>query len=211
MLLFYVFSRIDTKSLAKTLLLKFDNSLNDVINADENQLRDIKGVGDGVIMLFKLLKEINCRILKKDIDKNNNGINNNINNIDNTNKPTLNNISSIKKYFKYKIGNLIKEEILVLFLNNKYNLVAEEVINIGNVNESQINNSLIITKALNNASSKIILAHNHPSGDYTPSVNDIKITQDLKELLSNFGIDLVEHIVVSKHGAIGMIESGMMD
>ncbi len=200
MLLFYVFVRKDTKALAKQLLLKF-NSIQNIINADENQIKEISGIGENVIILLKLIQEINNRIFKNNISNNNNS----------KTIITLNNISKVKEYCKNKIGNLTHEEILVLFLNNKCNLITEEIITSGTANEVKICNNLIMKKALNNATSKIILIHNHPSGDFTPSVQDIILTRNIKNLFSNFGIDLLEHIVVSENGSIGIIESGMLD
>lgn len=198
MLLFYVFARRDTKILAKQLLLKFNN-LQSVINADENQIKDVKGIGENVILLLKLIQEINCRILKNNIGKN-------------TKKEiTLNNLDVTKKYCKNKIGNLAYENLMVLYLNNKCVLVAEEIVESGSSNEVKVNNNLIMKKALNNASTKIILVHNHPTGDFTPSVQDILLTKNLKNLFANFGIELLEHIVVSENGAIGIVESGMID
>lgn len=206
MLLFYVFARKDTKPIAKKLMIKFNNNLDNVINADVEQLKEVNGIGDGVINLFKLIQEINCRILRKNINVVG------INNINTSNDEIkLNNLEAVKNYCKNKIGNLLKEEVLVLFLNNKCNLVAEEVIGMGSTNETKLCNSLIVTKAVSNASSKIVLVHNHPTGDATPSVNDIVLTKHLKNLLSNFGIILLEHIVVSKNNAVGIIESGMLD
>lgn len=198
MLLFYVFARRDTKILAKQLLLKFNN-LQSVINADENQIKDVKGIGENVILLLKLIQEINCRILKSNIGKN---IKKEI---------TLNNLDVTKKYCKNKIGNLAHENLMVLYLNNKCVLVAEEIVESGSSNEVKVNNNLIMKKALNNASTKIILVHNHPTGDFTPSVQDILLTKNLKNLFANFGIELLEHIIVSKNGAIGIVESGMID
>ncbi len=204
MLLFYVFARKDTKNLAKQLLLKF-NSLQDVINADEDQIKEIKGIGENVVILLKLIQEINSRIFKTNMCLNLNTKNINKQTI------TLNNIKAVKEYCKNKIGNLTQEEVFVLFLNNKCNLVAEEIITTGTINTVNVSNSLIMKKALNNAASKIILIHNHPSGDFTPSVQDIILTRNLKKLFLNFGIELLEHIVVSASGAIGIMESGMLD
>lgn len=196
MLLFSAFLRKDTKNIAKRLLIKFNNNMYDVINADPDQLREVDEIGDVAIGCIKLIHEILLRMSK--------------NNIKNT-EINLSNMSSVKEYCKNKIGNLVHEEALVLFLNASSNLVAEQIINFGNADEVKIYKNIIITKATQNGATAIILVHNHPSGDATPSVADLILTKELKELLENVDMTLLDHIIVSKNNTNSILSNSILN
>ena len=194
MLLFLAFSRKDTKGLAKILLDKF-KTLRNVMLADENQLRSIDGIGDSAICLLKLFHEIHLRILKEEI------------------KPEeikLKNTKAVVDYFRSKLGNMVTEFVLVLFLNNSNEIVNEKIIASGDIDSVNVYKNMIITQATQNGSKSIIMVHNHPSGNARPSVNDIKLTRELMEVLKKVDITLLDHIIVSKKEHFSFIKSKIL-
>ena len=111
------------------------------------------------------------------------------------------NDDKVEKYCRTKIGYKIKEEMLVLFFNGEMELVNEEIVNTGNHFEVRMYKNIIITKATQNGACGIILSHNHPSGNYEPSISDIKLTKSLKEILDQTELKLFDHIIVSNKGS----------
>lgn len=194
MLLFLAFSRKDTKGLAKILLDKF-KTLRNVILADENQLRSVDGIGDSVICLLKLFHEIHLRILKEEI------------------KPEeikLKNTESVVNYFRSKIGNMVTEYVLILFLNNNNEVVNEKIVASGDIDSVNVYKNMIITQATQNGSKSIIMVHNHPSGKANPSTNDINFTRELQDVLNKVNIKLVDHIIVSKNGHFSFVKNKLL-
>ena len=183
MLLFLAFSRKDTKSIAKVLLDKF-KTITNVINADENQIRSVDGIGESVICLIKLVHEIHLRMLKEGIEPE---------------EIKLKNLTSVIKYFKSKLGSMVTESFLVLFLNSDNTVVNEKIMATGDLDSVNIYKNMIITQATQNGSKAIIIVHNHPSGDTTPSSADISLTKELAFVLGKVGIKLLDHIIVSKN------------
>jgi DNA repair protein RadC len=96
--------------------------------------------------------------------------------------------------------NLKQEHVVALYLNSRFELVEQKTIRIGGVDNSQILPRDIITYALENNASYVVLAHNHPSGDCTPSPEDILLTTRVDEAMTIMGITLLEHIVIAQNG-----------
>lgn len=195
MILFFAFPRKDTKNIAKILMDKFKNITN-LINADVDQLKSVNGIGDSVICVLKLFQEVHLRMLKENIEEDD---------------IKLNSIANVVKYCKSKIGHLVHEEVLILFIDNSGNLVYEDVISSGSVNEVNVYKNLIITKATQNGACGIIMVHNHPSGNSKPSQADIELTAEMYKLLKQVKMDLVDHIIVSRNDIYSFVERGMMN
>ena len=195
MILFFAFPRRDTKKIAKILMDKFKNITN-LINADVEQLKSLDGIGDSVICVLKLFQEVHLRMLKENIEEDD---------------IKLNSIANVVKYCKSKIGHLVHEEVLILFIDNSGNLVYEDVISSGSVNEVIVYKNLIITKATQNGACGIIMVHNHPSGNSKPSQADIELTAEMHKLLKQVKMDLVDHIIVSRNDIYSFVERGMMN
>ena len=195
MILFFAFPRKDTKNIAKILMDKFKNITN-LINADVDQLKSVNGIGDSVICVLKLFQEVHLRMLKENIEEDD---------------IKLNSIANVVKYCKSKIGHLVHEEVLILFIDNSGNLVYEDVISSGSVNEVNVYKNLIITKATQNGACGILMVHNHPSGNSKPSQADIELTAEMYKLLKQVKMDLVDHIIVSRNDIYSFVERGMMN
>lgn len=195
MLLFLAIPRRDTKQIAKHLMSRF-GSLSNVLNADKDQLMSIDWIGSGTIVTLQLIHEILCRTMLEDIRI----------------KPIkMDSLSKVEKYCKVRIGHLVREEMLVLFLDSRMCLITEEIINTGNHNEVKLYKNIIIAKATQNGASGIILAHNHPSGNPEPSISDVKITKDLENILYQLELRLYDHIVVSKNDIFSFNRVGLLN
>jgi DNA repair protein RadC len=114
-------------------------------------------------------------------------------------KTTIHNSKQAYQLLK-NMTNLKQEHVVALYLNSRFELVEQKTIRIGGVDNSQILPRDIITYALENNASYVVLAHNHPSGDCTPSPEDILLTTRVDEAMTIMGITLLEHIVIAQNG-----------
>ncbi|MFT4718161.1 MAG: DNA repair protein RadC [Rickettsiales bacterium] len=184
MLFFAASPRRDTKIIAKNLLTKFGNITN-IINADKHLLKDVAGVTDSIIVSIKLIKEIIVRESKDKI----------------SNKIIINNWQKMIEYCQTNIGNLKSERLHALFLNKKYQLISDKIYGGSeSANTIHINKNVIIKDALNLSTSYVILCHNHPSGNTSPSKQDILTTKKIKDSLEDIAIKMLDHIIVAANG-----------
>ena len=182
MLLFHIIPFRDTKSIAKLLLKKF-GSLAGVINAENIQLNEIKGVGQSAIVYFKLLKDFFSRLhISNDLEKK---------------VPILNNWSAVINYCNLTMGFQKTENFKILYLNAKNALIHEEVIDYGTVDRIAVHPREIVKNALVHSASAVILVHNHPSGEVAPSKQDIELTDMIVSGLKAVNITVHDHIIVS--------------
>lgn len=188
MVLFASHPRSDVKPLAKELIQKF-GSLSGVILADKNQLMEVDGVRESVIFTLKLHKCIAENITKEKFT----GFNDN-------NETMLGSWASLLDYCRLKMGNLDIEEFRIFFLNRKNVLIADEVQQTGTINHVSVYPREVVKRALELHASAVILAHNHPSGDPSPSKGDIDMTREIKKALTSVDIKMHDHIIISRDG-----------
>lgn len=181
-LLFYVFSRKDTKVLAKQLISQF-SSLKNVVFSDSNEVVKIPGLGRSTAILLKIIREVFVRILREDVQKG----------------PIISTSSNVVDYYKNLLGTLKKEQLRIMFLGSKNKLLCEKVVQEGTVNQTAIYPREIVQIALECGASGIIMVHNHPSGDSTPSRQDVLITTRIKEVLSKLEISVLDHLIITNH------------
>ncbi|MDR0678184.1 MAG: DNA repair protein RadC [Holosporaceae bacterium] len=192
-LLFYVFQRKDTKPLAKTLLNHF-KSLRKIILADYFDLKQINGVGKSTINLIMVLREFFTRsLLEKVIES-----------------ESIMSTGQVLEYYKNTLGYLKKEQLRIMFLNNKNKLITEEMIQEGTINNTAIYPREIIQKSLEYGASAIIMVHNHPGGDPKPSRQDIVMTKIISEIAQKLDITLFDHIIIGKMGTVSLKELGVI-
>lgn len=191
--LFYVFPRIDTKERAKSLLDHF-KTLRNIIFADPADIKKIPGIKDSSAIFFKLIHEILCRIEFENLKD----------------APIIASSEQVIQYYQSSLENLKKEQLRVMFLNNKNRLLAEEVIQTGTVNQTPFYPREIIQKALEHGASALILVHNHPSGDPQPSRQDIVVTKQLLEIAQKLDIMLLDHLIIGKSSYRSFRESNII-
>ncbi len=194
LLLFFSIPVKDTKPIAKELLKEFKNIKGIFKNLDSKKILNVKGFGKNSLTLFKLIKELHSLIEKQKIFE----------------RKVLDNLEKVIKYAKVSIGNRLKEELKVICLNSKNEIIEDVTVEIGTENEIYIYPRKIVKIALENNSTAIILLHNHPSGNINPSQSDINITKKLKLLLENIGITLHDHIIVASDNYFSFKEQGII-
>ncbi|MFV9838837.1 MAG: DNA repair protein RadC [Aaplasma endosymbiont of Hyalomma asiaticum] len=173
-------SRIDLKPIARRLLEHF-GSLSGVFYADIDELKGVKDIGETAATAIICVREAMIRILKGNI----------------TECVVVDKWKSLLCYLRARIGNSRVENFLVLYLNKRYGIIADEVHNTGTVDETPVYVREVVRKSLMHSAVHIVVSHNHPSGDPTPSSADIQVTNRLREACSNMNIVLVDHIIVT--------------
>lgn len=192
-LLFSAFPRIDTKEKAKKLITRFGD-ISKVVNADPELLREVAGIGDSAIVQIKIIAEIINRTLKKSACE----------------KTVLNNWQAVLNYAKAALQNLNHEVFRVLFLDKKHQLLADELISVGENDHVAVSSKLVVKKALLLQAAAVILIHNHPSGDLRASIADIKTTNDIVAALKNLEIRVFDHLIISAAGYFSFKENGLI-
>ena len=200
LLLTYCIPRKDTKPIAKELLNKF-KSLDNVFKADFDKLSAIDGLGKNSIAFLKLIGDLPSIIYKDEL-KNKKLID----------KETLkiSNKDILLKYLRNKIGYEEIEKFYVLYLSSSNEVIEFEENSVGTLDRSSVYPREIYKKIINLNAKSIILAHNHPSDNITPSKCDIELTNEIARGLKNFGALLIEHIIITKNSYFSFLEEGLI-
>ena len=187
MVLFGSLPRGDVKPLAKTLLKKF-GSFAEVMHAPETRLREVDGVGDTTVTNLKLIAAAAQRITKGELQQ----------------RATLSSWNDVVDYCRTSMAFADKEQFRILFLDKRNQLIADEVQQTGTVDHTPVYPREVIKRALELSATAIILVHNHPSGDPTPSQADIQMTKAIIDIAAPLGISVHDHIIVGKNGHASM-------
>ena len=200
LLLTYCIPRKDTKPIAKELLNKF-KSLDNIFKADFDKLSAIDGLGKNSIVFLKLIGDLPSIIYKDEL-KNKKLVD----------KETLkiSNTDILLKYLRNKIGYEEIEKFYVLYLSSSNEVIEFEENSVGTLDRSSVYPREIYKKIINLNAKSIILAHNHPSDNITPSKCDIELTNEIAKGLKNFGALLIEHIIITKNSYFSFLEEGLI-
>lgn len=185
MVLFRAIRRGDTKPIAKALIARF-GSFAEVISAPANLLMEVKGVGPSIVTELKLIRAAALRLSKGEV----------------LNRPVLDKWSSIIDYCRAAMAFEDKEKFRILFLDKKNQLIADEVQQQGTVDHTPVYTREVVKRALELSSSAIILVHNHPSGDPTPSLADIDMTKKIIVAAEKLSILVHDHIIIGRKGHV---------
>lgn len=183
MLLFRAIKRGDTKPIAKALLAKF-GTFAEVLSAPRERLLEVQGVGEAVTTELQLIRAASLRLMKSEAKK----------------RAALDSWTAILDYCRAAMAFNDKEQFRILFLDKKNNLIADEVQQEGTVDHTPVYTREVVKRALDLAASAIILVHNHPSGDTTPSLADIDMTRKIVDACSKLGIGVMDHIIMGRKG-----------
>jgi DNA repair protein RadC len=193
LVLFSAIPRRDVKPLAKHLLARF-GSFAEVIAAPRERLLEIDSIGDGVVTQLKIIEAAALRLSKTKL----------------IGKPALSSWSALLDYCKAAMARAEREEFRVLFLDRKNILIADEVQGTGTIDHTPVYPREIIKRALELGASSLILAHNHPSGDPTPSRADIEMTRDIAAAAKPLGIAVHDHLVIGRSGHASFKSLGLL-
>lgn len=183
LVLFRALPRRDTKDLSKRLIARF-GSFAEVVNAPEAQLKEVSGAGAAVATELQLIRASALRILKSRIVE----------------KPVLSSWPEVLSYLRAAQGYEAREQFRILFLDKKNRLIADEIQGQGTVDHTPVYVREVVKRALELSASAIILVHNHPSGDPTPSRADIDMTKLIVETARPLGITVHDHVIVGREG-----------
>ncbi len=192
-LLYAVVPRKDTNELAHTILNEF-GSLSRVFDQPIERLQKVKGVSYNMALFLNSLSAVSRRYYSKKIDE-----------------VYINNLEACLNLMRPIMETLPREEIHMLLGDSAGKLIKRVVLNKGVVNESFCNVREIADIALRNEASTVILVHNHPSNNVTPSVNDQNLTEQLYLTLTMLGIYFYDHIIIAKSGYFSFKQTGLLD
>jgi DNA repair protein RadC len=183
LILFRAIPRRDVKPLAKALIAEF-GSFAEVISAPRARLREIEGLGDAAIAEIKIVQAAAGRLARGQVKK----------------RPVLSSWSAVLDYCRTTMAFSEKEQFRIIFLDKRNQVIADEVQQTGTVDHTPVYPREVVKRALELSATAIILVHNHPSGDPTPSRADIQMTQSIVEITKPLGISVHDHIIVGKEG-----------
>ena len=183
-----IFLRVGVKGksaveLAQTLLDHF-GSLHALLNANQEEFCQIKGLGQAKYVQFKALLELSHRHFKSELSKG----------------PSFNDPEKVARYLEHSLTFKNRESFIVLLLDQQHQLIHSETLFTGTLNQSQVHIREVLKSALDHHAAAVILAHNHPSGDPTPSQSDIQLTQTLTQALQLIEIRTLDHIIIGDNG-----------
>jgi DNA repair protein RadC len=181
--LFRTFARGEVKPLAKALLARF-GSLGGVFAASLPELKTVPGIGEAAAIDLKLLHEATLRVAREPVRK----------------RTVISSWTALLSYVRVALANEPREQFRVLFLDKKNQLIADETLHTGTVDHAPVYPREVMRRTLELSASALILVHNHPSGDPTPSKADIEMTRQIVEAGRALRIEIHDHLVVAHEG-----------
>ncbi|MFP6740431.1 MAG: DNA repair protein RadC [Alphaproteobacteria bacterium] len=193
LVLFMALPRRDTKPIAKALLERF-GSFAGVISADPRRLDEVKGMGRSGVIGIKAIQAAALKFMQDEI----------------MDKPILSSWDQLLTYCKAAMAYGDTERFRILFLNNKNILIADEVQQRGTVDHTPVYPREVVKRALELGATALIMVHNHPSGDPTPSKADIDMTRQVAEAASKLRITVHDHIIIGRTGHASFKSLGLL-
>ena len=183
LVLFRAIPQRDVKPLAKELIARF-GSFAEVVAAPPARLAEIKGMGEAAITELMVVHAAASRLARGQVQK----------------RTVLSSWSSVIDYCRTAMAYADKEQFRLLFLDKRNQLIADELQQVGTVDHTPVYPREVVKRALELSATALILVHNHPSGDPTPSRADIQMTQAIIDVARPLGIAVHDHIIVGKEG-----------
>lgn len=193
LILFAAIPRRDVKALAKTLIARF-GSFAEVLSAPLPRLCEVEGISENTATQIRIISAAALRLMKAEV----------------MNRPVLSSWGALIDYCSAAMARAPREEFRVLFLDRKNALIADETESTGTVDHTPVYPREILKRALELSASAIILVHNHPSGDPTPSRADIEMTRKIDNAAKALKITLHDHIIVGRGGYASFKSFGLL-
>lgn len=185
--------RRDCKQMAKTAIKAFGR-LRGVLDATLDDLQMIKGIGPSNAFGLKLFQALSERYAKERIPT----------------RISLTTPREVADYLRERLGRESKEHFVSLMLNSHNGLIKVNDISIGTINESLVHPREVFEPAIRHSAAYIIVAHNHPSGNLDPSIEDVKLTHRLISVGELIGITVLDHLIISFKGHVSLKEKGLL-
>ena len=184
--------RRDTKNQAKRLIVQF-GGIGPLLAADAETLKR-EGLSEGVVAALKIAEATALKLLETRLDG----------------RPVLSTWAALGDYLHAAMAHSTVEEVRVLFLNAKNMLLANEAMWRGSVDQASVHIREVMKRAIALGATALIIVHNHPSGDPTPSQQDIRLTRELVEAGRHLKIAVHDHVVIGARGRTSMRSLGLM-
>ncbi len=193
LILFRAAPRRDTKPLAKALIARF-GTFAEALNAPEELLREVPGIGEAAVTEIKLVRAAALRLMRGEVLE----------------RPVLSSWAQVLDYCRASMGFASKEQFRILFLDKRNQIIADEVQQTGTVDHTPVYVREVVKRALELSATAIVLVHNHPSGDPTPSRADIEMTRQIVAAAKPLGVLVHDHIIVGKQGHASLRGLGLI-
>ncbi len=193
LVLFLALPRRDTKPIGRALLSRFGSFAN-AIAAPLADLRGIEGLGDAGAAALKTVQAAALRLVRAEVEE----------------RPVLTHWQGLLDYLGATMARDRVEQFRVLFLDNKNRLIADEAQSRGTVNHTPVYPREVVKRALDLHASSIILVHNHPSGDPTPSRGDLEMTREIKRAAEALSISLHDHVIIGNGRWLSLRSEGLL-
>ncbi len=193
LLLFGIIPRGDVKPLAKKLLQEC-GSLSGLFQADIEKLKSISGIGDATIAAIKAIHEVSCRLIHEEV----------------CSQPILRSWQTVIDYCRARMSHLSVEQFRLLFLDQKNKIIADEVQQQGTINSTPVFPREVVKRTLELGATSVIMVHNHPSGDPTPSQADIDITRKVIKAAKELEIHVLDHLIIGRFGHTSLREKRLI-
>jgi DNA repair protein RadC len=194
LMLFSVIPRRDVKRLAKELLAEFGGDLTALFSASRERIAKISGAGGAVADHIALINTLTGRIAREQINK----------------RDALSSWAALVAYCTSRMAGETTEQFRVLFLDRKNKLLKDEVQNRGTVDHTPVYPREVVKRALELGASAVILVHNHPSGDSSPSASDVEMTKQIVDAAKTLDIAVHDHLIIGRNGHTSLKQLGLM-
>ncbi|WP_159999623.1 RadC family protein [Roseomonas sp. 18066] len=193
MLLFLALPRRDTKALAHALLARF-GSFGRALSAPPGALLAVEGLGEAGVAALKTAQAAALRLMRAEL----------------LDQPLLSSWEALQAYLQAAMGRDGVEQFRVLFLDARNRLIADEALGRGTVNHTPVYPREVVKRALELGATALILVHNHPSGDVTPSAADVTMTAEVRRAAEALGLVLHDHLIVGAAGCCSFRARGLL-
>ena len=193
LVLFRSIPQRDVKALAKELIAKF-GSVAEVLTAPAARLTEMNGIGEATITDFRIIEAAGRTLAKGAIQS----------------RKILGSWSAVIDYCRAAMAFADREMVRILFLDKRNGLLADEVQQTGTIDHTPVYPREVVKRALELSATAVILVHNHPSGDPTPSEADIRMTRELVAIAKPLGVLVHDHIIVGRNGHASLKGLGLI-
>jgi DNA repair protein RadC len=193
LLLTFAIPYSDVKPLAKSLIAHF-GSFTRVFDATPEALAEVPGIREYSAVLIRLVKACAESYLKEGV----------------LDRQKISSLSTLVDYCRTSMGGLADEQFRVIFLNSQNQIIAEELVQEGTVNQTVVYPRKVLELALKHKATGLILVHNHPSGNLTPSAADLELTRSLVKASRALNLTVHDHLIIGRHGYFSLAEKNML-
>ena len=195
LLLTFAIPRRDVKPLAKALIARFNNFAG-VVTADLQDLMSVSGVKENTAVMLKMVAQSAKRMAWQQLKASEDAV--------------IANYDAMIDYCRTAMAYNEVEEFRIIFLNSKFRVIAEETQQRGTINTVAIHPREVMKAALDKGAAAMIMVHNHPTGIVMPSQADISVTRTIRDAAKNCGIELFDHIIISKNDYFSFRDRGIL-